>query len=437
MIFSFIFPLLFILVIGFLVITSFRLLQNKAFLYKIGFAYGIGVGCITVEMMLYSFLRVPWHTSFLLLPWVIIFLLNVFKKNISFSKKMTFTYSFDILDTVIFCGILITVGFVLLEVTLRPLTAFDAWANWFLTGKAYYLSGFIDPSYIHYANNSNGPILNLMLSFIYIIIGHINEQIGILFFSFFYIALLIVFYFSARAYMPRRQALLFTFLLASIENLIRHAGRFDVGYGDLPLGYFIYCSCVSILEFLKTKSLKTVVIYGLFITPAALIKSEGLPIFLITQTVLFILFSICRKSKISYVYFLGCSLCIIFTWYIFKHIFHLPENPFFQTNIKLFRIPIVFTYMLREFFNIGRWNFLWVGFLVSLFGMLKNKFVRILGVICLSQLFVYFIIYLMTPLPPVVHIQSSFDRLLLHLAPTAMLLVGLVLTSTRLENSKR
>src|SRR5207302_961120 len=105
------------------------------------------------------------------------------------------------------------------------------------------------------------------------------DQVAILFFTFFYISLLIIFYYYAKNFTSQRFALGYTFLFATTQNMIRHAGRFDVGNADLPLGYFFLCSSIFLLEFLKTKSTKSTFLLTLFVTTAALIKSEGIPFF--------------------------------------------------------------------------------------------------------------------------------------------------------------
>ncbi len=411
--------------VGFTIIAAANELRDNPFLKTIALSYGAGVGAIAMQMMLYSFFAIPWSSYSILLPWVGLLIFACLKHGkiqIHFSKYKITSHP---IEKLLILGILLTIAFVIIESLLRPLSAFDAWANWFISGKAYYLSGHIDPQYVKYANNSNAPVLNLLVAFIYQTIGQANEQIAMLFFTFFYVSQIIIFFFTAKYYMSTKRALLFTFLLATTENLIRHGGRYDVGYGDLPLGYFIFCAVVYLLEITKTKSVKKLLLFNLFITAAALIKSEGIPIYIITQLVVLYLMS---KNKKNYFTFGGSALLVL-SWYIFSYIYHLPENPFIQSSIKLYRVPSVFYYMIKEFFNIGRWNLLWIGFLVSL-PFIKNKYIsKILSIIILLQLSVYFLVYLMTPIPVAQHIPNSFDRLLLQIAPLAMLLISTVVTT--------
>ena len=422
MILLFIIPLLFILFVGLTILAAANELRDNPLLKNIALSYGVGTGALAMQMMLYSFFAIPWTSYLIVLPWICLLIFSCFKHDkipIRFTK---YTIASRPIEKLLILGILLTIAFVLFESLLRPLSAFDAWANWFLSGKAYYLSGHIDPQYVKYANNSNAPILNLLIAFIYQTIGQANEQIAMLFFTFFYVSQIIIFYFTAKKYMSTKKALLFTFLLATTEDLIRHGGRYDVGYGDLPLGYFIFCAVAYLLEMAKTKSIKKLILFSLFITSAALIKSEGIPIYIITQSVGFFLM---RKNKKSFFVFGGSAL-VLLSWYIFTSIYHLPENPFIQSGIKLYRIPSVLYYMIKEFFNIGRWNLLWIGFLASL-PFIKNNYIsKILSIILLLQLFAYFLVYLMTPVPVAQHIPNSFDRLLLQVAPLAMLLISTV-----------
>jgi len=410
-------------------------LKNSHPLYRLTISYAAGISILTIQMMVFSFISVPWSFFSLFTPWIILMSYCIFKnKSNIFMPKISLKYTDKVSLFLILLIALICI-FVIFESSLRPLLAFDAWANWFLTGKAYFTLGFLDPSYIAYADNSNAPLLNLFISLIYLFSGFANEQAALILLSLFFVSTVIVFYFSAVNFMTQRYALFFTLILSLTGNLIRHGGRFDIGYGDLPLGFFIFCSSVFVLMLYKKFTVPTLIFFNLFITTAALIKTEGIPIYLISQIiVLFILASRKDCEKIKYITVTLVSVVILITWYVFKQMHNLPENPFFQPNINFERIPVVIYGTFREYFNFSRWNLLWIAFILSLFALYKNKYSLILGIICILQLSVYFVIYLTTPLTPLAHMASSYDRLLLHLAPTAMLMIAITFNELLRKN---
>ncbi len=427
------YPCMLFLFVGTVILFLGDFLSHWSILARGGLAYGIGIGSITVQMMLYSFFHIPWNVPLLIIPWVILFFIKAFMKKRIMKFTWKFRYVFTMIESILFAGIVTTIIFVIIEANIHPLLAFDGWANWFLGGKAFYLSNGISPQFIRYANNSTPPLISLMIAFVYLCIGHINDQVALFFFTGFYLALLVVFYAYARQYLSRSYALLFVFLLATIENVIRHAGRFDVGYADFPLGYYFFSATIFLITFSQKRTLQSFFLFQFFITTAALVKSEGISYYLISQGLMLYFAGDKRKITVQQVLIFVGSVLILISWYLFKHIYHLPENPFVRPQIGISRIfPVLFT-MLKEFFNFPRWNFLWITYLIACLVSFRNKTARIVIIATLLQLVVYFGVYLTTPLDPVMHIKNSFDRLLLHITPLAMFLVSISITSQKRE----
>src|SRR5258706_8329689 len=159
MIFTFLIPLILLLSIGLLVLSIAGNLQNRSLLYQLAYAYGIGIGCITLQMMLYSFLHISWSIVSLLLPWICVFIISVLQRlsfratersrgisllghnykgklcnylqamrSLHFAVatvgKTVRNITLDFIESIVFLGIVLTIGFVIFESLLRPLTAF-------------------------------------------------------------------------------------------------------------------------------------------------------------------------------------------------------------------------------------------------------------------------------------------------------------------------
>ncbi len=407
--------------IGFLVIEIVDVFKERSLLEKIAFSYGIGIGSITFQMLIYSLMHIPWSKEVILLPWLLLGIYSFLKKKL-YKRSLHVTFPKDrvFLFLVVLIGIVIS--YVLFEAILRPVPAWDAWSNWFIAGKAFYLAKSFDPSFIHYVNNSNPPLINILVSFTYLINGGIEQRLTLLTFSFFYVCILIVFYYSLRDMLGARSAMVFTLLLATTQNIIRHAGLFDVGHADLPLGYFMFCSVIFLQQFLRTRSWKYLFIFNLFLGFSTLVKSEGLPFFIISEVI--VLYSMIKNREYRKILFLLVGLSISLSWILSVFVYKLPISPFIQGPLMLSRIPDVFVSMVREFFNIGRWNFLWLAFFLGLLMRKMFSEQKIIYALFFLQLIVYFSVYLLTPREPIGHIVGSFDRLLLHIAPIAFYLTA-------------
>lgn len=407
--------------IGFLVIEIVGVFKERSLLEKIAFSYGIGIGSITLQMLLYSMLHIQWSREVILVPWLLLGVYVFLKKRIS-KMRMSISLPKDTIFSVLTLSVCLVAVYVLFESILRPVPAWDAWSNWFLGGKAFYLEKSFDPSFVQFVNNSNPPLVNFLVSFTYIINQGIEQRLTLLTFSFFYICLLIVFYYSLKDTIGARSAMFFTFLLATTQNVIRHAGLYDVGHADLPLGYFMFCSAIFLQQFLRTRSWRYLFIFNVFLGFSTLVKSEGIPFFLICEVIA--LYSMIKNREYRKITILLVGLSISLSWILSVFVYKLPISPFIQGPFMLSRIPDVFVSMVREFLNVGRWNFLWLAFFLGLLMRKMFSEQKIIYALFLLQLMVYFSVYLLTPREPVGHIVGSFDRLLLHITPIAFYLTA-------------
>ena len=413
--------IIFLCLIGFFIIEIVGILKGRPLLEKIAFSYGIGIGSVTLQMFCYSLMHVSWSREVILVPWLFLGVAVFLKKKLN-RKSLSFTLPKDRVFLFLVTLVGLVVSYVLFEAILRPVPAWDAWSNWFIAGKAFYYARSFDPSFIHYVNNSNPPLINILVSFTYLINGGVEQRLTLLTFSFFYVCILISFYYLLRDIIGARSAMVFTLLLATTQNIIRHAGLYDVGHADLPLGYFMFCSVIFLQQFLRTRSWKYLFIFNLFIGFSTLVKSEGLPFFIISEVI--VLYSMIKNREYRKILLILVGSSISLFWIFSVFVYKLPISPFIQGPLMLSRIPDVFVSMVKEFFNVGRWNFLWIAFFL---GLLMRKVVskqNIIYLLFFLQLMVYFSVYLLTPREPVGHIVGSFDRLLLHIAP-----IGFYLTA--------
>lgn len=418
------FGIIFITLIGYCLIKKFRLI-NFGDVEILPYSFGLGGGVVALQLFIYSQLKLQWSLFSLLLPWIILLFLSVGNIKLIFPFKKV---KLDRVEVILSLLILILALFVGFEAMIRPLSAWDGWATWVFKAKAFYIDGNVNPNLFFYMNSDYPYLISLIITFLYTFIGGFNDQSILLLFFSFYLFLGIAFFFSLLKNLSIKRSLIFTFLLLSTQNIVRHGGRFEVGYVDLALGFYMFMSFELLLQYVKSKKLSNLIILNTFLGFTALIKNEGVAFSIIVQAIT--IYHVLKFKKFRHLYILFFWAIPILNWSVFKFINHLPQNYLF-TNIvlRMERIMIALREIFSQIVNIGNWNLLWFAFFTGFFAYLfSRKFIElnIAYVIIFFQLLVYVIVFLLTPIDPVLHIRNVMDRLLIHLAPLAVFTVAMI-----------
>jgi hypothetical protein len=416
-----------IILTGFMVISSFGVLK-ESLLEKLSYSWGLGVGCIGLQLFTYSLFHIEWNRISILLPWIILCAILFYKKKIIPKIKI----NLQLTPLTIFFGSLIILLFFFtgFESILRPVQAWDGWDNWVFRPKVFFLHNNLDLNYVKYTNDEYPLIIPLMGTFGYIMLGQINDTYILFLFFMFYLALGGLFFATSKKLLGTNPALIFTFLLLSLQNVIRHGGRFEVGQADLAVGYFIFAGTMLLTNFIKTKDKYILVLLSIWLGIAGQIKNDGMAFVVIATLLILVYIFIWKKYK--YIFFMLPSFFVIAPWMIYKIINHYPSNFLFKSglDINFDRIGIVFISMSKEFFNFQNWSFLWIMLIITVILCWREiAKVKLFLVILILQWLSYFIIFMLTPREPAGHIANVIDKLYLHLAPIAVLIVGLLLNS--------
>ncbi|SRR5713226_229392 len=241
--------------IGYVVIELCGFLKGASLLEKLSYSWGLGVGLIGIQMFLYSILHIPWSRLSILLPWVIIFVILLVrnKQTPKFRKVKVKLSRIEIFFVLLIAILLFFTGF---ESILRPIQAWDGWANWVFRSKVFFLHNNLTIDYVRYTYDEYPLIIPLMGTFGYIMMGEVNDKYVLFLFFVFYLALGGVFFATSKKLLNTKKAIILTFLLLSTQNLIRHGGRFEAGYADLALGYYIFAATCLLASFLKPSGQK-------------------------------------------------------------------------------------------------------------------------------------------------------------------------------------
>lgn len=421
----------FITAIGYITIKTLGNLQ-LTFLEKIYFSFGLGIGACAVQLILYSFLAISWKPEYLLAPWVFIAGMFLVINRKKFKNIQNVSPFFSALDKILLLLLGAVCLYVLFQSQLRPLSAWDGWAIWLYKAKVFFIDGNINPTHTVYFENDYPHFLSLAIAYIYILIGKIDDRSVLLLFSGFYIATGLATFSFLKTYISQTKALILTFLLLSTQSFIRHGGKWDAGYADLPLGFFFLCSSILSWKYISSKNIKILILLQIFLAITSQIKNEGLPFSIIIE--LLLLFTLFRLKKLKNMLFFLIWLIPLIFWKLYKkaHVFY-ANYLFNHTLLHINRLPTVLIEIGREILHIQRWNFFWIfiTFCFVLFVLQKKSKLSILFYsIFFLQLLVYVGIYLITPHDVVGHVRNTIDRLFLQIAPLVLIAAGITFFGT-------
>lgn len=174
------------------------------------------------------------------------------------------------------------------------------------------------------------------------------------------------------------------------------------------------------------------VLCGLFTLFAALTKSEGLPLAAI-NFLLILVFAIRRrewKHLVGFILVLGIGLGI---WLIFRaQLPHTDENYLSRLSIASLSQGVqhmgsILEALFSAFMDHRNWGILWM--ILPILGVIGFRSFSKPTTICLwvllvSHLALYAMVYMITPWNLGELLPVTIPRLLLHVSPTAMLLVA-------------
>lgn len=414
--------------IGFAVIKLFGLLDSTSDIEKLPYSFGLGAGIIAMQLYIYSRLNLSWNLFLLLIPGIVLIVFLLYYRKSIWIGSLSNKNNLSILDKVIVFFIILLMIFVLMESFIRPVTAWDGWASWLLRAKMFFIDGSVNQNIFSYVPSEYPLLVSLMNAFLYIFLGTVDDRSILLLYPAFYIFLGVIFFFSCRKALGKSKALYFTFLLLSIQNIIRHTGRFEAGQADIILGFYIFTSTVLFFRYMQSKKIGNLVLLQIFLGITALIKNEGVP-FVILSELFLTIFLLKRKLYIHFFTFLFWIIPFV-DWQMFKNTYNLPELPsYLQFRFHPERISLIIIEFAKEFINIQNWNLLWPGFIMSfamfLFFVKKNIHIFILYILIIIQICVYMSVFLFTSADPKLHIPNVANRVLLHIAPIAMYAISL------------
>jgi hypothetical protein len=443
--------LIFLQSAGFAVVR--RLVDGRSRLEIAGLSACLGPGVFGLCLIFLSMLGVrPGRTEVLLLG-----VLALIAAGISFfkfggtheaeSREMLGRYS-RLWSAA--CLVVIAYGAVVVaaDVAIYPTMEWDAFGIWQLKGEVLAKSAMEPrPAYFENLNLSYShlryPVLEPMISAgVHALTGKLRDDgqkaPGLLM----YLGLVAVVYSTVRRESGHLAAITVTAMFADLPVFFRYAGS---GTAEMALTAFYGGSVVCLLRWWKDRGWGDLILAGLFSACMAWAKNEGQALAAI-NVVITVCVAVSRKKWGQCAAFIGIVFFIFLPWLIYlKGMPRTDED--YAGRLKLGelaahvdRVPMILRGMGREMIKwrdtgperlTAAWGIFWLVFaMVAVFGWKRfgRGGVILLWVLLGLHLLVYVPAYMVTPWDLETLMRTTIDRLLMHTAPVAAILIGAMWT---------
>ncbi len=318
-----------------------------------------------------------------------------------------------------------------------PLYEWDAFAIWGFKAKVLFNEGVSHSTYFQDISKSFSHLdYPLLFPFLtagaYGMMGGVYEKSGKLLLLFFYISLLMLTFSAVRAKLSLRQSLFLTFILGSVPALLRFAGS---GYAGTIFAFYLAASVIYLCRWIESEGFSDLLISSLFSAFSLFAKNEGFALVFITAVLLcaWSLVGRRRRRLLGLSIYVGSIFAISLPWLLFMHA--LPkthENYAARIRLEIImgsleRLGVIIPDFFRQLWYFNAWGGLWVLLVIAAvvgWKAFREAPVVILWLIFLMQAAAYIFAYLITPWDVKELLAVSLVRLVLHIVPLAILLIG-------------
>ena len=273
---------------------------------------------------------------------------------------------------------------------------------------------------------------------IYAWLGRVDQHLVKVLFPLFYVALLCVVGGAVQRLTNRGTALLAVAALGSLPPLTVIPGAIS-GYAEVPLAAAIAAATTCALAGVQDRRDRAFWLAGALAAVGAWTKVEGAILALCLGAAVITFAG--RKAAPLVV----LPLAVIVAWTIFQQTWGIPEKDFPSLSphialANLERLPVIARVAARELVTPGHWGLLWPSLAaVAVLGLVQRRLrdvhVVLASVVCVPMC-VYAASYLFSSWTDVEgHVRTSFVRLLVPLAPIAIIFVAAQLSRPRVETA--
>jgi uncharacterized membrane protein (Fun14 family) len=432
----------------------------------------VGAALLGLQLWLYGVVRIPWNQLTLLVPWLaigavrrdrLLVLVRQERQRVAALTRVLPRLT-GLEGVLVVAGTIVVLAY-LLSLVAKPLFGFDAIALWLFKAKLYYGQQAVSLQAVSQDVGRNldyPPLLSLMVASFYTLIGQANDLLGKAVTFIFVLVGSAASLTALSRWLSRPLAITFTFVLVAMPMFAPAllTGPY-FGYADYPLGV---CMMLSLLYFFEGQTTRHPTAYlftVVFAALAALLKNEGLPFLAIVLVLLGIHLAVTgqlRNPERRHWPILTVGLLAIvpvIAWRLYVSLAGLAISPQVSLAQDISQLPARASTIVRFVLGLPRIttigsvdgdrpisyvDILWLGLSFLLSGLLlaANRFragTLIYAAIAL-QAAGYFLVLLFTPLDLLFQLSTAASRLLIQLAPSVVLMLGIALSPFGAERSQ-
>ncbi|MCX5677914.1 MAG: glycosyltransferase family 39 protein [Candidatus Omnitrophica bacterium] len=425
---------------------------NRLYLTETAFiSYALGVGFISLEMLLFYLLGLKFSISGILIPWAFLVAINAYR-YVKSGSRFIFADQPPVsdeknrfLNIFLASGITLEVVYAFFRALIKPIEAYDAVAIYAIKSKIFFLAKAIPdtyfPSLVHGFPHPDYPLnIPLTETFMYLAMRNLNDQLVKIIFPLFFLGILSVLYFAIRRFASRTYALVFTFLLASIPMFNSYAAN---AYQELPLAFYYFASAVFLLAWIEDrKDLRFLAVSAVMVALAGWTKNEGMLYCAINASLVIYLSITTRKeTSVKTIYapilYLAVIGIILAPWIWIKARFGIVNDEINLLNLnpvyllkQLPKLGPIFYELQKQLFGPKKWILLWpIAIFAAIFNYRKiftgaQKYISISLILAFCG---YVVFYMISYVDVVFFASKTWGRFLLHFLPLLVLWLAYML----------
>lgn len=424
---------------GWGIVSLFETKYRLFFLEKSAFAYGVGMGVISLEAFF------VWQAGFnipvflLYAPWVVLAAFCVVtRRNLSAAESAEKKQPYTVLEKFILAAIILELGYTFFRAVIYPMESYDSVAIWALKAKAIYIAGgipagfFKNPGYIT-AHFDYPVLIPIQEALFYKMRGVFDDAFVKAIFPMYLASMAAIMYGALRKPIGRRMSLIFTFLLTTVPIFNEYATN---GYADIVIAFYYSSGLIAIYRWMTKKDAGLLVLSAVMSAIAAWTKPEGVFLCLLNLCVMAFAVFLTNEKRIKTIavgaaaYIIALAVFLI-PWNMFTKQIGVSSDlitaqTFSPTRAfeNLNRLPTILYEYQKQFFGFKKWNILWVLFWVVFLINFKKIFRHKAAIPTLSIIgafSIYTIVYILTPKDFGWHLRRSLARVMIHFLPIVIL----------------
>ncbi|TMC54738.1 MAG: hypothetical protein E6J20_02040 [Chloroflexi bacterium] len=414
----------------------------------------IGAGAMAIQLWIFGVIHVPWFVIFLVGPWVVVAaiarrrLVAAMRDDAEALRRSVGSLrDLDPLTAGIAAFTLATLGFYLLNLLAQPLVGWDAIAMWMFKARVFFDSGSVNlanlPVYplVGSRHLDYPPLFSLMVDTTWVLIGRIDDMAGKSIGLMFLISAVGAVMASLSPILGRRLTVLLAFILVAMPAMqTSFIFPYYIGYADYALATLILLSLAFLYRSARVGRDEDSTLAFVFASFAALTKNEGIPFLLIVVVVLGsgVAWAMLREHDRPTVRLMATAVAVlipVLAWQVYARVHGFNSDvltkahPSWTVGVLTSRAHTIALFFWHLMNRLDDYPWLAAAWIVStaLTALSRYRRLTLVWGVFSAQAIVLGLALLLTPNDVSFELNTAADRLVLQLAPSLVLLLGLAL----------